>query len=165
MIPKIIHYCWVGGKKNSLAEICLASWEKYCPGWRIKEWNEENIPVRLFPYLKEAYENKKFSNVSNFIRLYAIYNNGGIYMDTDVELIKNLDGFLSESCFFSFEPESSLSVNDAIMGAVKYHPFIKEMIEELVLRFNGLEESYLSGPALTTDLIKRIPRSLLRGRC
>lgn len=155
MIPNTIHYCWVGGKKNSLGEMCLASWKKYCPEWRIKEWNEENIPFRLFPYLEEAFRNKKFSNVSNFIRLYAIYNNGGIYLDADVELIKNLDVFLGESCFFSFEPESSLSVNDAIMGAGKCHPFIKEMIEELLLRFTGVEESDLSGPGLTTDLLLR----------
>jgi mannosyltransferase OCH1-like enzyme len=94
MFPKIIHYCWVGGKKNFLGEMCIASWKKYCPGWRLMEWNEENIPIRLFPYLKEAYRHKKFSNVSNFMRLYAIYNHGGIYLDIDVELIKNLDGFL-----------------------------------------------------------------------
>jgi len=157
MIPKIIHYCWVGGKLNPLGEVCLASWEKFCPGWTIKEWNEDNIPMKVFPYLLQAYENKKYANVSNFVRLYAIYNEGGIYLDTDVELIKNLDPFLKESCFFAFHtpPTSPGTVNDAIMGAVKYHPFIKEMIEEYLLRFDGLEKAHLSSPLLITDLLRR----------
>jgi len=157
MIPKTIHYCWVGGKLNTLGQTCLESWRKYCPDWTIKVWNEENIPINVFPYLKEAYKNKKFANVSNFVRLYAIYNDGGVYLDTDVELIKNLDVFLAESCFFAFHtPPTSLgTVNNAIMGAEPYHPFIKEMIEEYLLRFNGLEEAHLSSPLLTTSLLRR----------
>ena len=157
MISQIIHYCWVGGKLNPLGKMCFASWKKYCPDWVIKEWNEDNIPMRVFPYLQEAFRNKKFANVSNFIRLYATYNEGGIYLDTDVELIKNLDDLLEESCFFTFHtPPSSLgTVNNAIMGAVKYHPFIKEMIEEYLLRFDGVEEAHLSGPLITTDLLRR----------
>jgi len=157
MIPKIIHYCWVGGKLTPLAKMCLASWKKFCPDWTIKEWDEDNIPMKVFPYLSEAYENEKFANVANFTRLYALYNEGGIYLDTDVELIRNLDEFLSESCFFSFQsPSSSLgTVNNAIMGAVKYHPFIREMLGEYLLRFNGLEKAHLSSPNLTTDLLRR----------
>ncbi len=157
MIPRIIHYCWVGGKLNPLANMCLESWEKFCPNWTMKQWNEDRIPVRLYPYLQKALENKKYANVSNFIRLHAIYNEGGIYLDTDVELIKNLDVFLGESCFFSFQspPSSVGTVNNAIMGAVKHHPFIKEMMEELLLRWDGLEEAHLSGPVLATDLLRR----------
>ena len=97
-IPKIIHYCWFGkGPKPELAIKCIESWKKYCPDYEIKEWNEDNFDLNYNAYVKEAYENKKWAFVTDVVRLYALVNYGGIYMDTDVEVIKPLDEFLTLS--------------------------------------------------------------------
>ena len=88
-IPKIIHYCWFGkGKKSELIEKCIASWKKYLPDYKIIEWNESNFDINSNIYCKEAYENKKYAFVSDYVRLYAVYNYGGIYFDTDLEVLK-----------------------------------------------------------------------------
>lgn len=82
MIPKIIHYCWFGrGKLPKLAKQCIKSWKKYCPDYEIKEWNEDNFDLDMYPYVREAYDNRKFAFVTDVVRLYALYTEGGIYMD------------------------------------------------------------------------------------
>ena len=97
MIPKKIHYCWFGGKPlPELAKRCINSWEKYCPNFEIIRWDESNSDLNICPFVKEAYDAKMYAFVSDYIRLYALYNEGGIYMDTDEETIKPLDTFLSE---------------------------------------------------------------------
>ena len=94
MIPKIIHYCWFGrGEKPELAKRCIASWKKHCPDYEIKEWNEDNFDINSYPYAKEAYDKRRLAFVSDVVRLYALYQEGGIYMDTDVEVLKPLDRF------------------------------------------------------------------------
>lgn len=100
MISKIIHYCWYGnGKKDALSERCINSWKKYCYDYQIIEWNEKNCDVYSTAWTKEAYENRKWAFVSVYFRLKAMYEYGGIYMDTDVELFKNLDSFLGNDAF------------------------------------------------------------------
>ena len=95
MIPKIIHYCWFGGKELSEdARKYIESWRKFCPEYTIMEWNETNFDVGIVPYVKEAYDHKKWAFVSDYVRLYALRNFGGIYLDTDVEIVKSLDGCL-----------------------------------------------------------------------
>ena len=80
MIPKIIHYCWFGsGEMPQLAKDCIASWHKYMPDWEYKLWNEDNFDVDSVPYVKEAYEARKFAFVSDYVRLYALYTDGGLY--------------------------------------------------------------------------------------
>ena len=92
MIPKKIHYCWFGGnEKSKLAKKCINSWKKYCPDYEIIEWNESNFDVTKNDYLKFCYENKKWAFLSDLARLMIIYSEGGIYFDTDVEMIKNID--------------------------------------------------------------------------
>ena len=104
MIPKTIHYCWFGRKPLPLlAKKCIASWKKYLPGYDIKEWNESNFDVNRFTYTKEAYEVRKFAFVTDYVRLYVLYHEGGIYMDTDVEVLKPLDRFLHHPAFSGFE--------------------------------------------------------------
>lgn len=128
MIPKIIHYCWFGGKElPKLAKKCLASWKKYCPDYQIKCWNESNFDVNSNQYVKEAYENKKYAFVTDYVRLYALYNFGGVYMDTDVEVIKNIDDFLNCKGFSSFE--STNLVPTGILASEKELPIIKELLE------------------------------------
>lgn len=128
MIPKIIHFCWFGrGKMPPLAIKCIESWKKYCPDYKLIEWNEDNFNLNLYPYAKEAYENRKFAFVTDVVRLYALYNYGGIYMDTDVEVIKPLDEFLVHKAFSGYE--SKVDVPTGIMASEKGGKWIKENLE------------------------------------
>ena len=109
MIPKIIHYCWFGpNKMPELAEKCIESWRKFLPDYEIRLWNEFNFDVSKNRYTKEAYENKKYAFVTDYVRLYVLYKFGGIYMDTDVEVLKNLDCFLKYPAFSGFESDGSI---------------------------------------------------------
>lgn len=108
MIPKKIHYCWFGrGEKPRLAKKCIASWKKYCPDYEIIEWNEDNFDIDTNEYTKWCYKNKKYAFLSDYVRLSVVYQNGGIYFDTDVELIRNPDFLLENQAFFGFETDVS----------------------------------------------------------
>jgi len=104
-IPKIIHYCWFGRKpKPELARKCINSWKKFCPDYEILEWNEDNFDVSTAPgYVQQAYEAKRWAFVSDYVRLQALTEMGGVYMDTDVEVIKPLDPYLHHEAFAGFE--------------------------------------------------------------
>lgn len=116
MIPKKIHYCWFGGKEKPISVMkMINSWQKFCPDYEIKEWNETNFDVGINRYCKEAYESGKWAFVSDIARLYALYTEGGIYMDTDVEIVKSLDIFLNEKAFAGFEGTEWVGTN--IIGA------------------------------------------------
>lgn len=107
MIPKKIHYCWFGrGEKPELARRCIASWKKFCPDYEIVEWNELNFNVSFCAFAKEAFETKKWAFLSDCARLEIVYREGGIYLDTDVELVKTLDGFLQYPAFFGTEQDN-----------------------------------------------------------
>ena len=129
MIPKVIHYCWFGENPLSeLAQKCIASWQKYCPDYEIKEWNESNFDLNSCSYVKEAYAAKKWAFVTDYVRLYAMVTEGGIYMDTDVEVIKPLDPFLQHSAFSGFEDE--VNIPTGIMACEKNFPLFKELLED-----------------------------------
>lgn len=130
MIPKIIHYCWFGkNKKPKLAQKCINSWKKYCPDYEIIEWNEDNFNIQAYPYAKYCYERKQYAFLSDFVRLIVIYECGGIYLDTDVEVSKPLDSLLEYEGFFGFE--NCNAVNTGLgFGAVEKHPIIREMCQE-----------------------------------
>lgn len=104
MIPKIIHYCWFGGNPlPDLAMKCIDSWKKYFPDYEIKEWNETNFNLDCCDYVKEAYDCKKWAFVSDYARFWILYNYGGLYFDTDVEVIKSFDDILSSGGFMGQE--------------------------------------------------------------
>lgn len=106
MIPKKIHYCWFGkGEKPKLAKKCINSWKKYCPDYEIIEWNEDNFDLNLNAYTKWCYENKKYAFLSDFVRLWVVNEHGGVYFDTDVEVVRNLDFLLDNVAFFGFETD------------------------------------------------------------
>lgn len=128
-IPKIIHYCWFGGKPlPDLAKKCIDSWRKFCPDYEIKEWNEQNYDVRKIPYTTQSYDAKKYAFVSDYARLDIIYEHGGIYLDIDVELIKPLDNLLNLIGFIGFEEGKNCNTG-AGFGAVPKLPIIKEFLD------------------------------------
>lgn len=109
--PKKIHYCWFG--RNPLpesAQKCIASWRKYFPDYEIVEWNEDNFDVNIIPYTREAYEAKKYAFVSDYARFWILYHHGGLYFDTDVEVIRPMDDIIAEDAFLGFEINPSKEV-------------------------------------------------------
>lgn len=132
MIPKVIHYCWFGEKEKSQDVInYIHKWKKFNPDYEIKEWNESNFNVKINEYVKEAYNAHKWAFVSDYARLYALYNYGGIYLDTDVEVVKSFDSVLNNIAFIGVESKYSLCT--ATLGAEKNSTFIKDIIES----YNG----------------------------
>lgn len=129
MIPKIIHYCWFGrGEKPELAVKCIESWKKYLPEYEMKEWNEDNFDISQNQYVREAYENRKFAFVTDYVRLYAIYTEGGIYMDTDVEVVGSFDKFLHHHAFSGFETDGN--VPTGMMAAEKGSVWAKDLLDQ-----------------------------------
>ena len=109
-IPKVIHYCWFGrGKMPNLAEKCIESWKKYCPEYKIVCWNEDNFDVSQNKYAKEAYDAGKWAFVSDYVRLKVLYDEGGIYFDTDVELLKPIDKLIEETGYMGFDDSDKIS--------------------------------------------------------
>ncbi len=128
MIPKVIHYCWFGGNPlPPLAIKCIKSWKKYLPDYEIKEWNEDNFPLEDYIFAKEALENRKFAFVSDVARLHALKYEGGIYMDTDVEVLKPLDDLLGHNAFSGFENDDF--VPTGIMASEKGSRWATELLD------------------------------------
>ncbi|WP_148630492.1 glycosyltransferase family 32 protein [Bacillus sp. E214] len=128
-IPKIIHYCWFG--KNPLPDLalkCIESWKRHLPDYEIMEWNEDNFDINSNQYVKQAYESGKWAFVTDYVRLYALYNYGGIYMDTDVEVLRPLDSFLNHNAFSGFE--SNTTIPTGIIGSTKYNEWIKILLDD-----------------------------------
>lgn len=129
MIPKKIHYCWFGrGEKPELAVKCIESWKKHLPDYELKEWNEDNFHITQNQYVREAYENRKFAFVTDYVRLHAIYTEGGIYMDTDVEVLGNYDKFLHHHAFSGFETDGY--VPTGMMAAEKGSVWAKDLLDQ-----------------------------------
>ena len=135
MIPKIIHYCWFGGNPlPKSAEKCIASWKRFFPEYEIKEWNESNYNVRKIPYIAEAYDKKKYAFVSDYARFDIIYHEGGLYFDTDVEVIKPFSDILTEGAFMGCEIDGTLDcaimVNPGLgMGAPAQLSVFREIMD------------------------------------
>lgn len=149
MIPKTIHYCWFGrSEKPKLAQKCIASWRKFCPDYEIIEWNEDNFDVNATPYTRYCYENKKWAFLSDYVRLAIVYEHGGLYFDTDVEVVAPLDGLLENQAFFAFENDRNVA-SGLGFGAEKNNKYIFSMMQQY--DFKTTEEVVLRGcPALNT---------------
>lgn len=126
LLPKTIHYCWFGNnEKPKLFYKCYKSWKRFCPDYEIIEWNESNIDISSCPlYVQQAFEEKKWAFVTDYIRLKIIYENGGIYLDTDVELLKPLDDLLVYNAYFGFEDEKHINTGLGF-GAAKGFELLK----------------------------------------
>ncbi len=130
MIPKKIHYCWFGrGEKPKLAQKCIASWKEYCPDYEIIEWNEDNFDLDYNGFTRYCYDNKKWAFLSDFARLVVVAEHGGIYFDTDVELLKKPDALLQYEAFYGFENDSNIATGLGF-GAEANHPTILSMKEQ-----------------------------------
>ncbi len=143
MIPKIIHYCWFGrGEMPALVQECIASWHKHMPDWQYMLWNEDNFDIATAPaYVQEAYEARKFAFVSDYVRLWALEQFGGLYMDVDFEVYKPFDDLMDckEGAFIGREGSKHQPPMMGVMAAEPHHPWIQAMIETYKERHFVLE--------------------------
>lgn len=157
MIPKKIHYCWFGrGEKPELAVKCIESWKKFLPDYEIIEWNEDNFDLDIYPYVREAYDARKFAFVTDVVRLWAMYTYGGIYMDTDVEVLKPLDSLLNFEAVSGFE--SSTQIPTGLMAGQESFPLFKELLDE----YDGLHFVQSDGSLDMTNNVIRITNTCLK---
>ncbi len=157
MIPKKIHYCWFGrGEKPELAAKCIESWKKYLPEYEIIEWNEDNFDLDMYPYAREAYDARKFAFVTDVVRLWAMYTYGGIYMDTDVEVLKPLDSLLNFEAVSGFESEAQIQTG--LMACREGFPLFKELLNE----YDDLHFGQSDGTMDMTTNVVRITSTCLK---
>ncbi len=158
MIEKVIHYCWFGeGKFPNDVKKCIESWIKYCPEYQIKRWDESNYDIsKKCEFVQEAYRNQKWAFVSDYARLDIIYENGGIYLDTDVELINSLDRLLDDGKgFFGFEDEQIIATGLGF-ACEKGELILKEMMEEYEgLQFSLEDMEHLKCPIINTEILRK----------
>ena len=129
MIPKVIHYCWFGGNPlPDMAKKCIASWKTFFPDYEIKEWNESNFDFQACDYMKEAYEAKKWAFVSDYARFWILYHFGGLYFDTDVEVIRNMEKIVERGSFMGCEDVNKVSAGLGL-GAEPGLPLYREILE------------------------------------
>lgn len=157
MIPKVIHYCWFGG--NTLpksVKACIKSWKEKCPDYKIIEWNESNFDVNAHPFIKAAYEAKAWAFVSDYARLRIVYDNGGFYLDTDVELLKSLDSLCEEKCYFGIEQDICAVATGLGFGAEKENKTVLDMLEEYdKIKFLNEEREKIACPILNTRVLEQ----------
>lgn len=184
MIPKVIHYCWFSGEEMSpFIKKCMKTWEEKLPDYKLRLWDANSFDFDSVPFVREAYKAKKWAFVTDYIRLYALYTEGGIYMDTDVQVLKSFDEFLGYNFFsahekhpFFFEEDNLQLLNDdmtlknenvmvegwaiqaAIMGSVAGLPFLKECLEH----YNNLKFDIQSNNINDYVIGKHITRLILK---
>lgn len=150
MIPKVIHYCWFGRReKPKLAKKCIASWKKYCPDYEIVEWNEDNFNISHNDYTLFTYNHRLYAYLSDYVRLWAVEQFGGLYFDTDVELICSPQCLLENDSFFGFENDEYITTGIGF-GAKAHHPAVQAMKEAYDLKtIDGLNTDYNNWGHLT----------------
>ena len=155
LIPNKIHYCWFGkNKKPKLAQKCIDSWKKYCPDYEIIEWNEDNFKINDYPYARYCLDNKKWAFLSDFVRLEVVAEYGGIYFDTDVELVKKPDELLRFEAFYGFENNQNIATGLGF-GAQANHPTILAMRQQYLELQPLADGTYpeIVCPALNTEAL------------
>ncbi|EPN5230292.1 glycosyl transferase [Vibrio cholerae] len=161
-MEKIIHCCWFGrGEKSALIKKCMNTWKEKLPEYLIIEWNEDNFDIESNLYVKEAYASRKWAFVSDYVRLWALYNHGGIYLDTDVEVFKPFDDFLEHRFFTGFEKHcGEISPITAVMGSEKNSVWLKEMLDEYehisFIQKDGTHNLYTNTKRITKYMIDEL---------
>lgn len=163
MIPKVIHYCWFGGKPKPKDVLdYIETWKKYNPDYVIKEWNEDNFDIHCCKYVWEAYNVKKFAFVSDYARLYALYTEGGIYLDTDVEVRQSFDNYLNHHTVLGWEADY---IGTGMLACVKGQVWVKDMMDsygrEAFIKWSGKLNSK-PNPYRLCDVLK--PYGLVMNR-
>ena len=158
MIPKVIHFCWFGGKPlPKLANKCIASWKKYCPDYEIKRWDESNFDVHQAPFIASAYDAKAWAFVSDWARLKIVFDEGGVYLDTDVELLKPLDPLLDNLCYIGVQQAGHLCTTGLGFGAAKASPVVQQMLAQYdTLQYMPEVASQIACPWLNDRVIRKI---------
>lgn len=157
MIPKVIHYCWFG-RKNIPKSVMrnIETWKKNCPDYQIVQWNEDNFNISENEFIRKAYEEGAYAFVSDYVRLKVIYDFGGIYLDTDVEIIKSLDPLLQNDAYLCVQQGEHLIATGLGFGAKKNSQIVKAMLDEYSnLQFNNEERSNIACPWLNTKAAKK----------
>jgi len=149
-IPRVIHYCWFGSRPHPPSVVrCMDSWRRHLSDYRIIEWNETNFDVDVSDYTREAYAAGKYAFVTDYVRLKVLFDHGGIYMDTDVEVVKKLDPFLNHDAFSGFEDEASIPT--AVMGSRAGNEWIRVLLAD----YDGRHFTQQDG---THDLMTNVAR-------
>lgn len=155
MIPKVIHFCWFGGKqKPALVKKCINSWRHFAPDYRIIQWSEKNFDYNSLPYAAYCYNNQKYAFLTDYVRLEIIFRYGGIYLDTDVELVKSFDSLLEYEAFYGFENEKYVATGLGF-GAEKNHVTVGHMLEKYYELKSGYEGNFpmIPCPELNTNAL------------
>ena len=158
MIPKIVHYCWFGkGEMPELAEQCLASWQKHMPDWQIMAWTEANFDIDSAPlYVRQAYEAKKYAFVSDYVRLWALEQYGGLYMDTDVEVLRSFDPLLNDTAFIGLEESRAHLPGTCVMACEPHCKWVKDMLA----LYDGIEFVKPDGSLDLTTNVQRMGQAM-----
>lgn len=155
MIPKKIHYCWFGeNEKPDFAKKCIQSWRRYCPDYEIIEWNETNFDLDINGYVKMCYDEKKFAFLSDYVRLVVIAKYGGVYFDTDVELIRSIDDLLINDAFYGFEDKQHINTGVGF-GAIANHITVCQMLKEYDSLLEG-NKGVVGCPILNTQALVKL---------
>lgn len=156
MIPKVIHYTWFGG--NPLprdVSKCIKSWKKFCPEYEIIRWDESNFDIDCHPFCRAAYDNQKWAFVSDYARLKIVYENGGIYLDTDVKLLRSLDDLLDSDCWLGIEQQKGLCATGLGFGAVARSEAISRLMSEYdQVTFSTEALAEIACPILNTKALR-----------
>lgn len=160
MIPKIIHYVWMGGAAlPPLEEKCVASWKEYMPDWEYMRWDETNFDIASAPlYVQQAYEARKFAFVSDYVRLWALEQYGGVYLDTDVEVIQSYEPLLNDTAFIGFEESKAHLPGTCVMGCEPHCQWVKDMLA----LYNGIEFINQDGTLDMTTNVMRMGEIMLK---
>ena len=160
MLPKIIHYCWFGGNSlPPLAEQCIASWHKHMPDWEYMRWDETNFDIAVAPlYVRQAYEARKFAFVSDYVRLWALEQYGGVYVDTDVKVLKSYEPLLNDTAFIGMEEAKAHLPGTCVMGCEPHCQWVKDMLEV----YDGAEFIKPDGSLDLTTNVERMGASMIR---
>lgn len=156
MIPKRIHFCWFGAAEYSeTIKKCLHSWEQRLPDYQIVRWDETNTPFDQLPFLKVLYQQKRWAFIADYIRLYAVFKYGGIYLDTDVEVIRRFDDLLQHNAFIGFQTDmqsSKFPINSAVLGGEKGNRFVERCLQETE-RLQRTKYHPMGGPIVSSNVL------------
>lgn len=152
MIPKIIHFCWFGGRNYSkMINKCMETWNHHLRDYQFIRWDEKNSPMK-HPFVVSTYKNKRYAFVSDYVRLKALYDYGGIYLDTDMYIIKNLDALLNNTVFFGFEESNCAFISAGIIGSTPGNTFIQQVLKHYdQIEFDNTNVQNITIPKIITE--------------